>query len=76
MELIITASNLSHMKSLKFLPIKGNELKTSPTPASHGRISGYNSLHMPPYLGNSAGALMCSSCTENMYFSAQRDLLT
>lgn len=32
MELIINASNLSHMKSLKFIPINGNELKTNTTP--------------------------------------------
>lgn len=34
MELIITASNLSHVKSLKFIPINGNEPKTNSTPAS------------------------------------------
>lgn len=59
MELVITASILSHMKSLKFIPINGNEPKTNPAPASQSEISSYNTLHMSPYLGNFAGALMC-----------------
>lgn len=76
MELIVTAFNLNYMKSLKFIPINGNEPKTSPTPASHGRISSYSSLHMLLHSENSSGALMCRLCTEKKDFSAQRDLPT
>lgn len=70
MELVITASILSHMNSLKFIPINGNEPKTNPTPASQREISSYNTLHMSPYLGNFAGTLICRLSIENDNFSA------
>lgn len=74
MELITITSNLSHMKSLKFIPINGNEPKTNATPANQKEISSYNTLHMPPHLGNFAGALVCRMWTENEDFSVQTDI--